>query len=47
LLKVGQTAEAKQALRRFLDHRGEFQQLYVGLAPLIPRAEKDLAEIKE
>ena len=46
-LKLGDTAEAKQALRRFLDHRGEFQQNSIGLALLIPRAEKDLAETKE
>jgi DNA-binding winged helix-turn-helix (wHTH) protein len=46
-LKLGDTDAAKQALRRFLDHRGEFQQNSTGLALLIPRAEKDLAEIKE
>jgi DNA-binding winged helix-turn-helix (wHTH) protein/tetratricopeptide (TPR) repeat protein len=47
LLKLGDAAGAKQALRRFLDHRGEFQQNSIGLALLIPRAEKTLAEIKE
>ncbi len=47
LLKLGDTASAKQALRRFLDHRGEFQELYTGLALLIPQAEKDLADVKD
>jgi DNA-binding winged helix-turn-helix (wHTH) protein len=43
-LKLGDTAGAKQALRRFLDHRGEFQELYTGLALLIPDAEKEIKE---
>jgi DNA-binding winged helix-turn-helix (wHTH) protein/tetratricopeptide (TPR) repeat protein len=45
LLSAGEAAKAKQALQRFLDHRGDFQEDYTGLALLIPRAEKELAAI--
>ncbi len=47
LLSIGDSNGAEQALHRFLDHRGEFQEGYIGLALLIPRAEKELATIKD
>jgi hypothetical protein len=43
LLKINDASRAKQALQRFLDHWGEFQEDCIGLALLIPRAEKELA----
>jgi hypothetical protein len=45
LLSIGHASEAKQAFQRFLDRRGDFQEDYIGLALLIPRAEKELATI--
>lgn len=47
LLRVGDASAAKQALQRFLEHRGNFQEDYIGFALLIPAAEKDLATIKD